>query len=135
GADESTVLVSSLGLPGHHAVTGTAGGNSLLEHSALSRKSVPSVDRLEELGIIYPEGRLAALAEVLDAQTDHCAADKQRIHDHHAIATALGLLLVEVQRVEVQRERGEEQVVRISEGSTPVVVEHLPYGEALVRRA
>src|SRR5882757_9601469 len=78
------------------------------------------------------EERPAALAQILDRETEHRGEDQHRIGDHAGMAVRAGIGGVEVVRIEMQGQRREEGALRFGDGAAPMVPEDAPRLEILV---
>src|SRR3981081_1002594 len=78
------------------------------------------------------EERPAALAQILDRETEHRGEDQHRIGDDAGMAVRAGGGGVEVVRIEMQRQRREEGALRFGDGAAPMVPEDVPRLEILV---
>src|SRR5258707_2740920 len=78
------------------------------------------------------EERPAALAQILERETEHRGEDQHRIGDDAGMAVRAGVGGVEVMRIEMQRQRREEGALRFGDGAAPMVPEDAPRLEILV---
>src|SRR5690242_14951196 len=73
--------------------------------------------------LVDPQERTAALAQILDRQTEHRGEDQQRIDDQAGMTMGTCVRSVEVVRIEMERQGGEEGTFRLGNGAAPVMLE------------
>jgi len=72
-----------------------------------------------------------AFAQILDRKPEHHVHHQHVIDDDVLVAEALRVLAIEVARVEVHRDAGEEAIVALGYGASPMMLEKMADLEVL----
>ena len=128
-------LVEALGEPGDDAVGRIAGREPRRLGGRAGGERVAGIDRLAVGQGADADERAADLAVVLHRQAQHRVEHQQRVDHDVRVAVRLGEGAVGIERVEAQRQGGEEQRVGERDGAAPVVRAHLADLEILVEPA
>src|SRR6266481_6198841 len=100
-------------------------GIALGKHQRLRRDRVTGIHGREELEFLVAEMRNRALAQIFDRKPEHHVHHQHVIHNHILIAETLRILAIEIARVEIHGDAGEEAVVALGDSAAPMMLEKM----------
>src|SRR6266404_4835761 len=124
--------VMALRVPTHDSAFGPARRLALVQHRAARAERRAGIERAMEFQIVDAQEKAARLAQVLNRESEHRQEDQHRVQYDAAVAVGCRVLGVEVQRVEAERQGGEQAVVAVVERAAPMMMVDVAEFEILV---